>query len=432
MSDSPPSQTIRVAIVQGSDVHPAVVGDRSVHVENFGNNDAWRLFRELQNEGRVEWKRFHIARNYFRQRRVRWNFEGYDVIYCQISDFDQNPKVLKIARKIVNEAGLPIINHPARVLSTTREKVASALASTSDVIAPRTVRLPRPDINMLKRHIERGSIDFPLFIRPVGMHTNRGTPVCANEGEAKAALADGAGSMYATEFVDFHSADGVFRKYRFFRIGDSMLFRHVIMSDDWNIHADDIERFMVPNPQFFEEEKQLHEMGIDHKIPGANRKLMEIADTFGLDYVGIDCGFMPDGRVVIFEVNATMNYFPIGQIDPLECKKVCLPRGMDAIERLVVQKAAVPAEFNSPAGFGRVVVSQRSVPQTALDRGTQARCNARCAAQRQPLSRMNRLHPDISGLAQALICPECLDCLSLSTRAHFDQVILGIGLLGLS
>ena len=63
-------------------------------------------------------------------------------------------------------------------------------------------------------------------------------------------------------------------------------------------------------PELMAEERAMFERS-DQPFPKAVMDTLQaVRARTPLDYFGMDFGLMPDGRVVLFEANATMNFFP--------------------------------------------------------------------------------------------------------------------------
>jgi hypothetical protein len=54
-----------------------------------------------------------------------------------------------------------------------------------------------------------------------------------------------------------------------------------------------------------------------------------------LDFFGMDCGIMPDGRVLLFEANATMNFFPFLRDPEFAYVQRCLAPAQRAFHELL-------------------------------------------------------------------------------------------------
>jgi hypothetical protein len=121
---------------------------------------------------------------------------------------------------------------------------------------------------------------------------------------------------YLTSFVDYRSSDGLFRKIRFFFIGDRIIIRHQLVSDHWNVHGADRDRFMSHRPTLLDDERRLIEAGIEQLPPITRTALAGIRRAIGLDFFGLDCSLLADGRLILFEANATMNFLHPSLEDP--------------------------------------------------------------------------------------------------------------------
>jgi hypothetical protein len=83
-----------------------------------------------------------------------------------------------------------------------------------------------------------------------------------------------------------------------------------------------------------EEERFLADIGSAFDGPRA-AVLDEIARRAGLDYFGMDCGILPDGRVIIFEIDVAMIVHLGDPIDRYPYKHRYVPRIYEAVERLI-------------------------------------------------------------------------------------------------
>lgn len=330
-------QNMRIAVLSGSDDVGAIDWEnRSSEKNDYqGNNDFERQFKALDKTYPNVWRRFVFGTNYFRQNGRRWSFYDVDLVYVSISDADQNPKVLKVAQKILAKVKVPVINRPEHVAGARRDLIAAKLAGTSGAWVPKTSVLKRPQTEMAHRLIEREGMVYPLIVRAIGAHGGRDTAVCQNEGELDEALKDCAGPQYLTEFVDFRSEDGLYRKFRFFKIGNSVVFRHLITADHWSIHSADIDRLMARRPDLIAEEKRLFDEGIDAVYPNIRARMLELMSKTRLDYVGADVGILGDGRIVVFEINPAMNFYPLSTDKNMAYKSACVPPALEAVRVLL-------------------------------------------------------------------------------------------------
>src|SRR6218665_605276 len=158
-----------------------------------------------------------------------------DVIVNLVSEPDQGPDSILAAADMVEGLQTPVVNHPKLLLGTDRETVARRLADISGAVMPVTVHV---DPGSLPERLRTGSAPaFPLIVRHAGTHGGD-MMECVADAEALlgfAAEAEGH-DLYLTEFVDYSSADGFFRKYRFVFVGDEILPYHLAIGDVWKVH----------------------------------------------------------------------------------------------------------------------------------------------------------------------------------------------------
>jgi hypothetical protein len=162
-----------------------------------------------------------------------------------------------------------------------------------------------------ERMIRSAGIEPPIILREAGTHGGK-IVGCFDSVEATVAALQGGRDHVATQFVDFSSADNLYRKYRVYFIGKGKVLRHMLISDHWNVHAKDRLRFMAERPELVAEERALFESD-DYPLPFSPKvraALHRVAERMGMDFFGMDFGVTRDEQVVLFEANATMRFFP--------------------------------------------------------------------------------------------------------------------------
>ena len=221
-----------------------------------------------------------------------------------IGDADLAHAALFNAERIAIRTKLPVINAPGLVLATGREDNAGRLVYIPDLIVPRMAPLSRA-----------ADFGYPLLLRALGYHTGQHF-VCVENREALAAAAGSlpGGDPLAIEYLDARGRDGMARKYRAMFIGGRIYPLHLAISADWKVHY--FTAAMEADPAFRAEEARFLD-----DMPGvigglAMTALARIQAVLGLDYAGIDFALAPDGRVLLFEANATMAIIPPGS-DPI-------------------------------------------------------------------------------------------------------------------
>jgi hypothetical protein len=274
-----------------------------------------------------------LDRHALRQRK-RPVLEPYRCILNLITDADQNPRTLENLKKLLREYDGRVLNRPEAVLRSTRDHVAKILAGTPGLIAPKVIRLKNAKPDLAIQAVERAGMSFPVIVRLAGTHTGHILGLFEKAEELRAALS-GTGDLIITEFADFRSGDGLYRKYRAFFFAQQVIFRHMLVSDEWSVHARDRMRFMAERPELLAEEAALFARP-EGALPAPVVKALEsVRDRMPLDYFGMDFGIARDGRVVLFEANATMNFFPFLRDPRFDYVKACLEPAREAFHRML-------------------------------------------------------------------------------------------------
>jgi glutathione synthase/RimK-type ligase-like ATP-grasp enzyme len=201
-----------------------------------------------------------------------------------------------------------VINRPEAVLRSTRDQVARSLSGIAGLIVPKAVRIDGAKPGIAAKTLEKAGIVPPVILRRTGTHGGKIVGLFNSVDEAVAALEPG--EHIATQFVDFAGADGLYRKYRVYFIGSQVILRHMIISDSWNVHVRERTRFMSGHPELIAEERALFESE-EPFTPDVRKAFDAVRERMPLDFFGMDFGITPDGKVVLFEANATMNFFPL-------------------------------------------------------------------------------------------------------------------------
>jgi glutathione synthase/RimK-type ligase-like ATP-grasp enzyme len=180
------------------------------------------------------------------------------------------------------------------------------LAHIAGVLVPETRRFTSDDGD-LRKAILRSGLRFPLILRPPGRHGGEGVRLVRSEGELGRSLPHYP-TLYVTEFVDYRSADGWYRKYRMIFVDREPYPYHLAIGARWLLHYKSADMESDPD-RCAQEAAFLHDpaMAIG---PLAMDALREIASRIDLDFAGIDFSLLPDGRVLFFEANATMLVHP--------------------------------------------------------------------------------------------------------------------------
>ena len=227
-----------------------------------------------------------------------------DVVVNLISDADQAGAELPLAAALVAQLGKPVINDPARITHTTRDAVARRLPGIDGCRIPAILRLASGADLYVAALQAILPFPFPLLARPAGTHGGDDFEKFEDVAALSRFLGERDGDHYLIEYVDYASADRFFRKYRFIFVDEAIMPYHLAIGIDWKLHHDSTD--MGDHAWMQKEEAAFLEN------PGAvfdarhYASLRAIRERIGLDYFGIDCSLDRDGRLVVFEVNASM------------------------------------------------------------------------------------------------------------------------------
>jgi glutathione synthase/RimK-type ligase-like ATP-grasp enzyme len=228
-----------------------------------------------------------------------------DVIVNLVSDVDRSRAILGTVAALVQRIGKPVINPPRSIFGTDRASVAARLAGTPGCIVPHTRTFSKAQLRQAAGTREAAPLTFPLLVRPAGTHGGDDFDKLDDRAQLDAFLnCPGDSLYYATPFIDYRSADGYFRKYRFIYVGDEILPYHLAIDDKWKVHH--ASTSMADFPWMQHEEQAF--LDDPWRVFGESQHaaLRAIRHAIGLDYFGIDCALTGAGELVVFEVNATM------------------------------------------------------------------------------------------------------------------------------
>lgn len=207
---------------------------------------------------------------------------------------------------------LKVINHPAGILKTKRNDIYEQFKSLDGIIVPKAIKIFPKSRRELIENIKSQKMKLPVLVREAGIHggikLTQLKDFSEDEIEQLDKFAFDGRGFYATEFHDFKSKDGHYRKVRIVMIGGVPHLRHMIVGNHWNIHANSREEFMNKHPELAEEEKNFLQKGLGNFSKEVQASLLKVYKTLGLDIFGMDVGILPNGKLLVFEINAAMEF----------------------------------------------------------------------------------------------------------------------------
>ncbi len=221
---------------------------------------------------------------------------AHDAAIVLAADSEAAGPVLREIEHLTQNWPRPVLNRPGRIPKAGREHLSHLLLPVAGVTMPATVRVSREKL---------AGGEFPMIVRPIDSHAGEGLEKLEGDCEAGAYLQQHPEpEFFASPFQEYRSADGLYRKYRVMLVGGKAFPGHMAISKHWMIHY--LNAGMAESAEKRREEAQFMdnfdaEFGLRHR-----RAFAEIAGILDLDYFGIDCAEMPDGRLLVFEAGTAL------------------------------------------------------------------------------------------------------------------------------
>lgn len=214
----------------------------------------------------------------------------------------------------IDSFGVPVVNHPDKVVQTTRDASVRCLNAVPGILVPKTERfsLAGKSREKLIREIEE-QYDYPLITRTLASQEGQGmTKVDSREALAAVLSSNLPETFFVTAFVDSRNGNPFYRKIRAAIVQDEIIIVRVDYDPNWNVHgrkSDGRVRFYLENASLLALEKQI--CADPEKMLGTSvvQALQAMRRRIPLDIFGVDFDVEADGRLVFYEANASMNLF---------------------------------------------------------------------------------------------------------------------------
>lgn len=213
---------------------------------------------------------------------------------------------------LVDSFGVPVINHPSKVVQSVRDVSTELLANLPGIRVPKTMRFSSGGrtSDELVREIE-GQYDYPVITRTLSFQEGEGMTKVDSREVLVAVLSSGLPEkFYVTEFVDSQGGNPFFRKIRAAVVRDEIIITRVDYDSYWNVHGRKSEKrvpFYLENRHLLDEEKRICKDPEAALGRAAIESLRAIRNRIPLDVFGIDFEVNADGMLIFYEANATMN-----------------------------------------------------------------------------------------------------------------------------
>lgn len=262
----------------------------------------------------------------------------YDVVFNAIGDADLAGPSAEAVDLFLTRCVKRTLNRPDRVARTRRDRLPALLGDIEGVAAPKAVRVSSASRRGLADAAAAAGMTGAMLVRPTGAHGGKGlVRVDGSEDLAAAAEALAGGEAYLTEFHDYRAADGRYRKGRVVFVDRRPFPYHWAVADHWLAHYETAGMSGAADRQA----EELRFLQAPQSMVGdrAWRAIGRIGERLDLDYAGLDFSVLPDGKVLVFEANATMLVHPEAEAGEFAYKNPAVARIVDAFQALLAEAA---------------------------------------------------------------------------------------------
>jgi len=231
----------------------------------------------------------------------------HDLIFVAIGESEQGQVLLRQLDGLSRLSGKPVLNSPDRIRLLTRDRVSTLLKSVPEAVMPATARVDRQSLlevareeRSLARLLDAGR--FPVIVRPVASHGGKNLAKVDTTAELSAYLAGlSEREFYISNFIDYRSTDGQFRKYRVAMFAGQSFPCHMAISSHWMIHY--FNSGMAESESKRREEEQFMS-NFERAFAQTHKQSLEaIYRLIGLDFIVLDCGETQDRKLLLFEID---------------------------------------------------------------------------------------------------------------------------------
>lgn len=261
---------------------------------------------------------------------------AYDLVFNAIGDEDAAGPTRESVTRFLARCRKPVLNLPATVANTARDRIAALFATIPGVLVPLTVSL---DTRQFKQTLlTQAGIRLPLLVRPSGSHGGDHLLRLESAQALDDLVPFNAPLYYATNYHDYVSGDGYYRKYRIVFVDRQPYPYHLAIGKHWMVHYETAD-------MLGEAWKRAEEaLFLEHPGKAIGATAMTAIEAIGraldLDYCGIDFSLLPDGRVLVFEANATMLVHPEDEQGVLHYKNPYVQTIFNAFNTLFMRKTS--------------------------------------------------------------------------------------------
>lgn len=233
----------------------------------------------------------------------------HDVAIVVASDSEECRDALGIIDRAASRWPRPMLNLPRLIGNLDRDKLHGLLRGIEGIDIPATVCVTHAQLSdVAQSHLlladVAAELQLPLIVRPRGSHAGVGLAKLDDRVAIARYLAERPEQeFFVSRFVDYASADGLFRKYRVAFVDGRPYPCHMAIADRWDIWY--LNAGMSESAEKRLEEEafmRTFEIGFARRHQSA---LAGMAERIGLEYFTIDCAENRNGELLVFEADNT-------------------------------------------------------------------------------------------------------------------------------
>jgi hypothetical protein len=264
----------------------------------------------------------------------------HDLAMVAVCETDRNRPLLQYLQTLVASWPRRVLCLPDRIARLSRDGAYALLQSMPGIVMPVTARIDRHALDRIGRReaaitewLQDGA--FPAIVRPVDSQKGQGLAKLDHPDAILDYLATRPEeAFYAARYVDYRGPAGQFRKYRIVLIDQRPYACHMAISDYWVVHY--MSAGMVESAPKRAEEARFFERFDDDFARRHQDALLAIAQRLELEYVGIDCGETPDGKLLVFEVDSGMTVHAMDPVDLFPYKQPQMRKVFRAFRQMLI------------------------------------------------------------------------------------------------
>lgn len=204
-----------------------------------------------------------------------------------------------------------VVNRPENAALTTRQRSHDMFCDSKHYIFPttKTYSVIGADRSSLAQNI-LADIGVPVIIRPSVTQMGKGAKLCRTEDEVLTHLNSwNSGDICAIRYFNCSDELGNARQYRIVALDGVLYPERINVAPFW--HSHDASREDIGWYENGYDELEQHYLSDPRSAIGVEPSeiFQPFVDKIGLEIFGIDFGIDDQGRIIIFEANASMNLF---------------------------------------------------------------------------------------------------------------------------